>query len=67
MGHILLIYIWAIYRYKKMSKNRKDLKFLFLKSSIGHVLENDQKSPKKRNDLKFRNDLWVSTVATFLV
>ena len=25
-------------------------------------LENHKKSPKKRNDLKFRNDLWVSTV-----
>jgi len=25
-------------------------------------LENHQKSPKKRNDLQFCNDLWVSTV-----
>ena len=34
---------------------------------IGDFFENDQKSPKKRNDLTFRNDLWcndlwVSTV-----
>mgnify|MGYP006944941110 CR=1 FL=1 len=29
---------------------------------IGYFLYNHQKSPKKRNYLKFRNDLWVSTV-----
>ena len=58
---------------KKRPKNRNDLTFFLFKSPIGilylylvyvNFLENHQKSPKKRNDLKFRNDLWVSTVFT---
>ena len=55
LGTQFIIQSRPINRYKKRSKNRNDLNFVCL----NHLFfwKDIKKSPKKRNDLKFHNDL----------
>ena len=51
--------------HKSLQKTSNDLKSFNFKSPIGDLLGNDQKSPKKRNDLWVSYYIYLLTIRSY--